>query len=436
MRPTFRAAMIYAAGVPVTLVLILADPAWWPVGPAYLGFVTLLCGMDVVFAPWARNLNVQWRWPQILYIGEDSELEVRLTLGDSRLSASFDVVCDLGELLAPPSSARVFVGKGQDAITSLKLSPLRRGNADIHRIWLRWSGPFGLFNRQAVYDLNASVAVLPNLNMVRQAALRFSARDALHGIKLQHQQGEGSEFNALREWVPGLDHRSIDWKQSARHRMLVCKEFDVERNHHIILAFDTGHLMSEPIDGIPRLDHAVNASLLLGWASIVNGDRVGLYAFDSRVRQFSKPLGGRHAFSNLQSEAAKLDYRYDETNFTLGLGELLGRLERRSLIIVQSDFVDTITAELMVENLQRLSNRHLVMFVSLRNIGLDRIAKARPDTMRDMVRSVVADDIDHERRVVFEKLRRLGVLCVETTSQTMGADLLNHYLDIKRQELI
>ena len=35
----------------------------------------------------------------------------------------------------------------------------------------------------------------------------------------------------------------------------------------MVLAFDTGYLMAEPIDGLPRLDHAIHAGLLLGWAS-------------------------------------------------------------------------------------------------------------------------------------------------------------------------
>ena len=37
----------------------------------------------------------------------------------------------------------------------------------------------------------------------------------------------------------------------------------------IVLAFDTGYLMAEPIGGLPRLDHAIHAGLLLGWVAIV-----------------------------------------------------------------------------------------------------------------------------------------------------------------------
>ena len=278
--------------------------------------------------------------------------------------------------------------------------------------------------------------MVPNVAAVRRAALKFHAPDSPFGAKPQSQQGEGSEFSALREYVPGLDHRSIDWKHSARHRNLLCKEFRTERNHQIILAFDTGHLMSEPLDGIPRLDHAINAGLLLGYNSLRAGDRIGLFAFDSQVRLLAVPAGGIGGFPRLQRASAQLDYRRDETNFTLGLATLLGQLRRRSLIIVFTEFVDTVTAELMVENLQRLAARHLVIFATLRDPSLSAALDLAPRDLKTMTRAVVADDFLRERRVVYQRLERLGVHCLEAPAVGIGVDLLNRYLVIKQKELI
>lgn len=436
MRPTLRAFALFTAGIPATLGLILFDASLWPAAPFFLGLATLLVGLDAILAPPPRRLTVEATVPPILYIGDSTDLIVSMSLADQRTGARVDVLCDVNDLLEIPQTVTASVRERESAQAAIVLRPTRRGQAQVERLWLRWRGPLGLFSKQRVIELDASIPVLPNLQAVRQAALHFSAWDALHGFKLQNQQGEGSEFHALRDWVPGLDHRSIDWKQSARHHLLVCKEFDVERNHHIILAFDTGHLMSEPLAGIPRLDHAVNASLLMAWASLHSGDRVGMFAFDSQVRQFTKPVGGRNAYARLQDAAADLDYRYEETNFTLGLGTLLGQLERRSLVIVQSDFVDTVTAELMAENLERLAGRHLVMFVALHDPDLDAIAGRPPESTRDMVRAVIADEFVHERRIVFERLRRLGVLCLEAPTGALGTEMVNRYMDVKRQELI
>ncbi len=88
--------------------------------------------------------------------------------------------------------------------------------------------------------MNRTVDVLPNVRGVHGTALQFFIQEAIYGIKTQVQKGEGTEFEALREYTPGLDSRFIDWKHSARHPRLVCKEFHTERNHQVVMAFDTG----------------------------------------------------------------------------------------------------------------------------------------------------------------------------------------------------
>jgi uncharacterized protein (DUF58 family) len=294
----------------------------------------------------------------------------------------------------------------------------------------------GLMERWRVENLSAEIPVVPNVRAVRDAAIRFTAWDATVGIKPQNQQGDGSEFESLRDYVPGLDPRSIDWKHSARHRELVCKEFRAERNHQIVMAVDTGHLMSEPLDGIPKLDHAINNALMLGYACLRHGDRIGLFGFDSQTRLYAGPVGGMHYFNHFLRASARLEYRPDETNFTLGLTELTMRLKQRSLIILQTEFVDTTTAELMVDNLGRLATRHVVIFVALRDIGLHDVIDAVPRSLADITRSVIADDLTHERMVVFERLRRLGIHCLEAPSGKVGTALVDRYLEIKNKELI
>jgi uncharacterized protein (DUF58 family) len=303
-------------------------------------------------------------------------------------------------------------------------------------LWLRWTGPMGLIQRQTRIPLDAKIAVLPNIRSVRNAAIRLNMQNALFGGKTQNIAGDGSDFEALRDYMPGLDRRSIDWKHSARHRRLVCKEFKAERNHQIVLAFDTGHLMREPLAGVPKLDHAISAGLLLSYASLKSGDRVGLMGFDSEVRQYAEPVGGMDQFRRLQRLVAELDYSAAETNFTLNLSELTGRLARRSLIILMTEFVDTVTAELMLENVSRLAKRHLILFVALQDPDLAATVAAAPENGRSIATSVVAAELQRDRMVVFERLRRLGVQCLEAPHDRISTELVSRYLEIKRLEMI
>jgi uncharacterized protein (DUF58 family) len=286
------------------------------------------------------------------------------------------------------------------------------------------------------FPIARSVAVVPNIHPARGDALALYFRDALFGTKSQRDAGEGAEFESLREYSPGLDSRFIDWKHSARHRKMLVREFRTERNHPIILAFDTGHLMREPVDGIPRLDHSLNAGLLLARVAIAADDLVGAYSFDSRARLFLPPSRGIHAFRRIQQSSAALAYTADETNFTLGIAELQTRLRRRSLIVLFTDFIDTITAELLVENVRRLSARHLLMFVTLRDRLLPDLFEAPPASDSDIARAVLAADFLRERSIVLEKLERLGIHCIDVPANQLTTALLNRYLLIKQRGLL
>ena len=436
IRPTVRAVVLFGAGVPVALLAILVGENLWPIGLVYLAAALLLTGADAILVPSVRSFNRAIHLPNTLYIGDVEALRLDLALPAGRLATHIEARCDVGDLLVPPPDRAVTIAPNQAARIEFPLLPRRRGQAVVERLWLRWRGPLGLVARLHIEALAKTLPTVPNIHAVRTAAVRFFSPDALFGIKTQNQQGDGSDFDALRAYVPGLDHRSIDWKHSARHRSLVCKEFRTERNHQIILALDTGYLMSEPLAGIPKLDHAINAGLLLAFMSLKGGDQVGLFAFDAAIRHFSAANGGTHHFARLQRLSADLVYRHEETNFTLGLTNLLGRLNRRSLVVLMTDFVDTIAAELMVENVTRMAARHVVICVTLQDPHLFATVEAPPHTLDDVARSVVAGGFVRERAVVFERLRRIGVHCLDVPAERIGIDLLNRYLLIKQRELI
>ena len=436
MLPTIRAFIVFVSGVPLGFALILIDESLWPLVFAYLAIVVAITGLDSVLTPRVGVFAIDVKIPAMLYVGDRDVVTVTLSGGALRHPTTVTLACDTGDALQPPPHQQCLMVPGETCEMRIPLVPNRRGRAVLHRLWLRWHGPLGLVERRHIRELDVSVPIIPNIREVRSAALSLSVRDAAFGVKVQRQSGEGTEFDALREYMPGMDHRSIDWKHSARHHKLVCKEFRTERNHQVILAFDTGHLMSTPLHGIPRIDHAINAGLLLGHASLRHGDRIGVFGFDAQTRVSAEPFGGIHEFSRLMRLTSEIEYHQEETNFTRGLMELMTRLKRRSLIILQTEFVDTVTAELMVENLQRLDARHLVIFVSMHDPRLHTPPEQSPRTLKDVNRMVVADGFLRERRTVFERLRRMGIHCIDAHSHAVGAELLNRYIHIKRLELI
>jgi uncharacterized protein (DUF58 family) len=436
IRPTGRAVVLFAGGIPLALLVTILAPGLWGLTFDYGVLALIVIASDALLAFSPRLLDAKVALPDRLYIGERSAVSVTIAATKYQRTVRFEVLAEQRGDLEAPEAATAELAPGHAARVALKLVPLRRGRVHVDQIWLRWRGPLGLVEHIRRVAVNRTIDVLPNVRGVQGAALQFFAQEAIYGIKSQQQKGEGAEFESLREYSPGLDSRFIDWKHSAKHRKLLCKEFRTERNHHVIMAFDTGYLMLETVDGITRLDHAINAGLLLAWVSLQSGDLVGTFGFDAAVRHYLGPIRGMAGFARIQRATGELDYHHQETNFTLGLAELNVRLKRRALVILFTDFVDTVTAELMIESMQRVANRHVVVFVTQRGSVLQRAVDAPPERFDDVAQAVIAHDFLRERSIVFERLDRLGVHCLDVPSRGLSVALINRYLLIKRRGLI
>lgn len=432
--PTLRAAVLLAAAAPVALVVAAVAPGAWVTAPAIGGVLLVLVLFDALAA--GRLGDCSLTVPGDTEVGETSEflIHARFEWGqrtrvDASLAADPRLVpggrCSLG-----------LTGRGELWQGAAPFTPSRRGTGAVERLWLRWTGPLGLGARQLSRREAAHVRVWPNLSAVRSPALQTFLRDAQYGLIARRIRGEGTQFEALTEYEPGMDRRRIDWKSSARHVHLYAKEYETERNNQIVFAFDCGQTMCEPIDGMPRIDRAVSAALTTSYVALKAGDRVSLFGFAARPEVMTPFVADSREFHRLQSAAAGLDYRAQEPNFTLALATLAGRLQRRSLIVIFSDFTDPTSAELMIESIGRLVSRHLVLFVTMADEELEAISAAEPGDMQALTMAVTADSLLRQRALVTRRLQQLGVDVIEAPHAQIGTRLIDAYLAIKRKGAI
>jgi len=375
----------------------------------------------------SRGKSVSVSLAPEIFLGESAELTLSVTPSPAGLTARFD----WPEGLSGSADCR-FAG-GTATVTC---RAVRRGIWKVGTLWLVWPSRLGLFEFTPRLAVDVETRVVPNIRPVQSGEITTKVMSTLYGMKENRAIGEGSEFHQLRDFVRGMDVKSIDWKRSARKRSLVARELQAERNHHVILAFDTGYLMREEVMGLPKIDHATTAALATAWAAAVGGDLVGYFAYDARPTTFIAPRPGRAAFARLRSWTADLDPVGRETNHTLALTDLNARTPKRSLIIIFTDFIDTTSAELMIENIGILSRRHLVVFVTIRDPELEATVDQAPDDLDGVVTLVAANQWVQDRRRVLERLVRLGVTVVDAKPNTVTARLVSTYLDIKARDLI
>ena len=430
--PTARTTILLAAIAPAALLVAAAVPAAWVLGPALGLTVLLLVAADAALA--GKLAEMRLIAPADAEIGEPLTLTVLADLARHRGGAP-QAALALDPRLA--EGGRTAFALAYDPASgswsgSTELIPNRRGAAPIAQIWLRWPGPLGLGCRQRSAPLDHVVRVRPNLAPARSPALQLLLRDAQFGIVARRIRGEGSQFEALAEYEPGMDRRRIDWKSSARHVRLLAKEMEAERNVPVVFAFDCGQAMCEPVEGLPRIDRAVSAALTTAFVALKAGDRVALFGFAARMLVATPFVADTRQFHRLHAAAAELDYRPEEANFTLALSSLAARLQRRSLVVLFAEFTDPTGAELMVESVARLIERHRVLFVVLRDEELDSLVARAPDSVQAIGIAVAADALARQRALVLARLRRLGVDIIEAPHREVGTRLLDAYLSLKR----
>lgn len=433
--PTRRAIVLAAVGAPVSLLVGLLAPGYWIVVGAWLVLIGGLILVDALLGPTRAAATLSVETVGVLGMGAAGTAVLRAAF-EGAAPPRAEITAETNALLRMAHDPFTAMFHGQSAEVDAPLTPVRRGEAEISTLWLRWQGSLGLVWKQIRETPRRKIIIAPDVQGVKSKAMSLFARDAQHGVKLQRETGEGSEFHALREVDGATDPRVIDWKQSARHGKLLGKEFRTDRNHPVVLAIDTGRAMCEPLLGQPRVDRAINAALLLSYVSLKTGDPAGVFGFDARPRGFSGIVSGPAAFPRLQRQLAALDYSAEETNYTLGLTQLGVSLRRRSLVVVFTDFADSTTAELMVENLTRLLRRHVILFVVMRDEELEVIARAEPNSATAVSGAVTARALLKSRDVVIARLTRLGVHVVDAPTHTIGAALINAYLDLKRRDVL
>lgn len=434
--PTQRAAWLMAGFAPVAVVIAAASPQYWVVAPIIACALIILIILDALLAGGGEDWDI--RAPSDTEVGQATQIELRARFARG-IASRPEIALEFDTKLEP--TGRAIFELAREASTGdfgaqIEIFPDRRGTGSIPFGWLRWTGPLGLGARQSKQALDQEIRIWPDLSPVRSKELQTFLRDAQTGLIARRIRGEGTQFEALSEYEPGMDRRRIDWKASARHNHLYARENESERNNQIVFAFDCGQAMCEPVDGMPRIDRAVTAALTCAFVALKSGDRVALFGFAQRPQVMTPFISDSRAFHRLQSAAAALDYDQAEPNFTLALATLTSKLQRRSLIVLFSDFTDPTAAELMIESIGRLIKKHLVLFVTITDSELQGFIEEEPGDIATLARSVTADTLLHQRSVVMQRLRQMGVDVIEAPYNQIGYELIDHYFRIKNSEAI
>jgi uncharacterized protein (DUF58 family) len=317
-----------------------------------------------------------------------------------------------------------------------QIEPHARGDHHFECVFLRVEGPWGFCARQFELPCPTRVKVFPDLNALSRDALQLTLAHEGTARRRVRQKIEGSEFDSLREYRPGDDRRTIDWKATARRHRAMVRVHRPERNQNVLLLIDCGRHMAGSLEGRPKLDHAVDAALKLTQVSLQQGDHVGVLVFARSTKAW---LPAKKGIDHLQA-IAHLLYRIegsmDESDYGLALNAALAQSTRRSLVIVLTDLLDSDASEVLLKRTARLPPRHLPLIASMRDENVHALARSSPRTLFDAHRRRVATVLEADIASTVARLREAGARVVRSSPDRFGPAVVNAYLDIKARGLL
>src|SRR5437879_7485735 len=180
------------------------------------------------------------------------------------------------------------------------------------------------------------------LRVVKEVEIkaRILADEALVGTYRSVFRGSGLDFEAVREYEPGDDIRSIDWNVTARMNVPYIKKYREERELNIYLAVDVSSSGWFGTANMNKRELAADVAALLAVTALHNNDRIGLVLFADGVRKFLPPRQGRHHLLRVIRELLFAGPLRSRTEIASVADFLANVTKKRNVVFVLSDFLD------------------------------------------------------------------------------------------------
>ena len=425
MALTGRAPLLALLGiVPAAIV-----PSLWTVLAVALVLLAVVV-VDVLLAAPVSSLRLSRSGASGCRLGDDAEVHLSVVNTGSRPARG-----RLRDAWPPSAGARpamhaLDVPAGERRVLTTALRPNRRGDRRPDRVTVRCVGPLGVAARQGRHEVPWRVRVQPPFTSRKFLPERLARLRTLDGQVAARVRGQGTEFDALRDYVDGDDVRSIDWRATARRQEVVVRTWRPERDRRLLLVVDTGRTSAGRVGDVPRLDAALDAALLLTALAVRAGDRVDLLAIDRDLRAAVEGAGRSEVLPRMVDAMAALEPALVESDGRRMVAEVLRRSRRRSLVVLFTALDAAALEEGLLPSLPSLTGRHTVVLASVGDPRVEAMARSRGG-VQEVYDAAAAEQARQERRRMAALLGRRGVEVVDAPPTSFAPAVADAYLSLK-----
>ena len=327
--------------------------------------------------------------------------------------------------------------KGEKNTYSYTVRPVERGEYNFGNLILFASSPLQIIKRKFVFQSNQMVPVYPSIIQMQQYDfLAIGNRLTEIGLKKIRRIGHTQEFEQIKEYVPGDDFRTVNWKATAKQSQLMVNQYQDERSQPIYSIIDTGRVMKMPFNGLKLLDYAINATLAFSNVALKRNDKTGMLAFSKNIETFVPAVQKSTHLNTILEKLYNINTEFTDSDFGILYATVKRKINHRSLLLLYTNFEHISALKRQLPILLSLAKKHVLVVIFFENTELEDLIAADAEDLQTIYHKTIAEKFVLEKRLMQKELQRHGIQTILTKPESLTVNTINKYLEIKARGLL
>ncbi len=294
-----------------------------------------------------------------------------------------------------------------------------------------------LVRRRYTFNNKQLVKVYPSfIQMKAYDFLAIDNRRSHLGLKKIRRIGHTMEFEQIKEYVPGDDVRTVNWKATAKQGQLMVNQFQDEKMQPVYSIIDTSRVMKMPFEGLKLVDYAINSALAFSNIALKKNDKVGLIDFSNKLGNFLPAQSKKTHLMSIMEALYNVDSKYLDADYGVLQSLVRRKITQRSLLLLYTNFEHISSLQRQLPYLKAIAKKHVLVVIFFENTELKSLVETTAETTSDIMDQTIVQQFAVDKKVILRELQQRGIQAVLTTPQDLTVNTINKYLEIKARGLL
>lgn len=329
------------------------------------------------------------------------------------------------------------IDKNKNILFEYVLEPKDRGEYSFGNLNVFAQSNLGFVSRRFTFQKEAMLPSYPSFIHLRKYELMALQNEfLLGGMKKIRKLGHTMEFEQIKEYIPGDDVRTINWKATSKRNQLMVNQFQDEKSQRIFMLIDTGRTMQMPFNGLSLLDYSINATMALSHIILKKNDRAGIMAFSKKTEYKLAADNKSGQLRKISESLYNIQTNFFESDFSRLYQDVKLTIGQRSLILLFTNFETLDALNRQIKYLRGIAKNHLLVIVFFKNSEFHRLINSNPENIQQVYDEIIAEKLEYEKKLIIQELRKYGIYTVYTLPENLNIEVINKYLEIKARGIL